>query len=240
VLLEKPGARRACELDSVAAAAQHTGVTVRVGFNHRYHRSIRKARQIFDSGVLGPPMYVRARYGHGGRIGYEREWRAAPQISGGGEAIDQGAHLIDLARWFLGDFSNVQGHLGTYFWNMPVEDNAFFLLKTKERCVASLHASWTEWKNLFSFELFCRMGKLELSGLGGSYGVERLICYQMSAAMGPPETTIYEYPMEDDSWQRELAEFFDDIRLRRPSHPGIADAQAVLRVIERLYQEQQS
>jgi predicted dehydrogenase len=237
VLVEKPGARRAAELDTVAAAAKRSGVAVRIGFNHRYHRAFRKAREIFDSGVLGVPMYVRAHYGHGGRVGYDKEWRADPEISGGGEALDQGVHLVDLARWFLGDFVTLQGHVGTYFWKMPVEDNAFFLLTTGNGYVASLHASWTEWKNLFSFELFCRMGKLEISGLGGSYGVERLACYQMSAAMGPPETTMYEYPMEDDSWQREFADFLEDIRLRREPHPGIADAQAALRVVERLYQE---
>jgi predicted dehydrogenase len=123
---------------------------------------------------------------------------------------------------------------------MPVEDNAFFLLSTAGGRVASLHASWTEWKNLFNFELFCRMGKLEVSGLGGSYGVERLICYRMSAEMGPPETTIYEYPMEDDSWQRELADFVEDVRQRRQPSPGIADAQAALRVIERCYEERAS
>ena len=240
VFVEKPGARRAGELDPVAAAAQRHGVAVRIGFNHRYHRTFRKAREIFDSGALGPPMYVRARYGHGGRTGYEKEWRADPVISGGGEALDQGVHLVDLARWFLGDFSSVQGQLQTYFWQMPVEDNAFFLLRTAEGRIASLHASWTEWKNLFSFELFCRMGKLEISGLGGSYGVERLSCSRMSAAMGPPETTSYEYPMADDSWQCEFTEFLEDIRLRRESRPGIADAQAALRVIERLYQGQGS
>jgi len=240
VLVEKPGARRASELEGVARAAKRAGVAVRIGFNHRYHRAFRKAREIFDSGVLGPPMYVRARYGHGGRLGYEKEWRAVPEVSGGGEAIDQGAHLIDLARWFLGDFPVVQGYIGTYFWKMPVEDNAFFLLKTAQGRVASLHASWTEWKNLFSFELFCRMGKLEVSGLGGSYGVERLTCYQMSASMGPPETTIYEYPMEDDSWQREFADFVEDIRLHRDPQPGVADAQAALRIIEHIYQERHS
>jgi len=240
VFLEKPGARRSSDLDVVAAAAKRHHVAVRIGFNHRYHRAFRKAREIFDSGVLGAPMYVRGRYGHGGRLGYEAEWRAAPQISGGGEAIDQGVHLIDLARWFLGDFAMVQGYVGTYFWKMPVEDNAFFLLKTAEGRVASLHASWTEWKNLFSFELFCRMGKLEVSGLGGSYGVERLICYQMSPLMGPPETVIYEYPMEDDSWQREFADFVDDIRLHRQPRPGVSDAQAALRIIESIYQESQT
>ena len=237
VLIEKPGARRASELDAVAAAAQSSGALVRVGFNHRYHAAFSKARSIFDSGVLGPPLLIRGRYGHGGRIGYEKEWRADPALSGGGEAIDQGVHLVDLARWFLGDFTNVQGCAQTYFWNMPVEDNAFFLLQTSAGRVASLHASWTEWKNLFSFELFCRDGKLEVSGLGGSYGIETLKHYQMRPELGPPDTTIYEYPTPDASWGNELRDFLEDVRLKRPPQPGISDAQAVLRVVESVYKE---
>ncbi|MEO8371204.1 MAG: Gfo/Idh/MocA family oxidoreductase [Candidatus Solibacter sp.] len=235
VLIEKPGACRASELDAVAEAARRTGALVRIGFNHRYHRAFRKAREIFESGALGDMMFIRGRYGHGGRLGYDREWRADPARSGGGELIDQGAHLIDLARWFLGDFPNVRGSAPTYFWDMPVEDNGFLLLETAHRQVAFLHASWTEWKNLFSFEISGRVGKLEISGLGGSYGTERLTWYKMSAEMGPPETLAWEYPMADDSWQAENAAFFEDIRLGRQPDPGIADAQAMLRVIEAVY-----
>ncbi len=237
VLIEKPGARRAAELDAVQAAAQSTGALVRVGFNHRYHRAFRKAREIFESGVLGEMMFVRARYGHGGRPGYDQEWRAVPELSGGGELVDQGMHLIDLARWFLGDFERVQGHIGTYFWKMPVEDNGFLLLNTAGGQTAFLHASWTEWKNTFSFEIYGRMGKLEIAGLGGSYGTERLTFYRMSAAMGPPETTAWEYPMADDSWQTEFGEFLEDIRLGRQPAPGLNDAQAALRVVEKVYRE---
>ena len=153
VLIEKPGARRAGELDAVAEAARRTGALVRIGFNHRYHRAFRKAREIFESGALGEMMFIRGRYGHGGRPGYDREWRADPELSGGGELIDQGAHLIDLSRWFLGDFPSVRGRARTYFWDMPVEDNGFLLLETARGQVAFLHASWTEWKNLFSFEI---------------------------------------------------------------------------------------
>lgn len=237
VLIEKPGARRSAELDPVAKAARASGVLVRVGFNHRYHRAFRKAREIFDSGDAGPLMFIRARYGHGGRLGYEREWRADGAVSGGGELIDQGMHLIDLARWFLGDFSHVSGRTPTYFWNMPVEDNAFLLLETEARQLAFLHASWTEWKNLFSFEICCRTGKLEISGLGGSYGTERLTFHRMSPDMGPPETTTWEFPMPDNSWDMEFADFLKDIGANRQPCPGIADAQAALRIAERVYQE---
>jgi predicted dehydrogenase len=175
---------------------------------------------------------VRGRYGHGGRPGYEREWRARPEISGGGELIDQGMHLIDLSRWFLGDFTDVQGFAHTYFWNMPVEDNGFLLLRTAEQRVAFLHASCTEWKNLFSFEIYGRNGKLDISGLGGSYGVERIAFYRMPPEMGPPETTIWEYPQPDCSWHTETAEFLEDIRLDRQPAAGLRDAKAALEVVE--------
>jgi predicted dehydrogenase len=240
VLIEKPGARRAAELDCVAAESRRSGSLVRVGFNHRYHRTFRQAREIVESGVLGPLMFIRGRYGHGGRLGYEREWRARPELSGGGELIDQGVHLIDLARWFLGDFPKVRGVAGTFFWDMPVEDNGFLLLETGGGQVAFLHASWTEWKNLFSFEIAGRMGKLEISGLGGSYGVERLVFYRMSAEMGPPETTVWEYAGPDDSWESEFAAFLEDVRAGRPPSPGLADAQAALRIVETVYEESRS
>jgi predicted dehydrogenase len=235
VLVEKPGARRACELEAAAEAARRTGALVRIGFNHRYHRAFRKAREIFESGVLGELMFIRGRYGHGGRPGYEREWRAQPERSGGGNLIDQGVHLIDLSRWFLGDFSHVQGRFHTYFWNMPVEDNGFLLLETPRGQAAFLHAGCTEWKNLFSFEIAGRAGKLEIFGLGGSYGVERLTWYKMSPEMGPPETSAWEYPMADDSWEAECAVFREDIRMGRQPQPGIPDAQAALRIVEQIY-----
>ena len=126
-------ARRAAELDPLIEAAERAHVLVRVGFNHRYHPAIRTARELVESGVLGELMYVRGRYGHGGRIGYDKEWRANPALSGGGELIDQGVHLIDLARWFLGDFVDVYGFVHTYYWQMPVEDNGFMLLKTAQQ-----------------------------------------------------------------------------------------------------------
>jgi predicted dehydrogenase len=235
VLVEKPAARNADELRPLVAAAHAAGVAVKVGFNHRFHPAFQKARAIWDTGVLGPLMYIRARYGHGGRLGYDREWRADPAIAGGGEMLDQGVHLIDLARWFAGDFAEVSGHVGTYFWDMPVEDNGFALLKTAQGQVAWLHASCTEWKNLFCFEIFGRDGKLQIDGLGGSYGVERLSFYKMLTQMGPPETTIWEYPGEDTSWRAEYAHLLECIAARRIPEGSLDDALAALEIVQQLY-----
>jgi predicted dehydrogenase len=237
VLVEKPAARHADELPPVIDAAAREGVLVRVGFNHRYHRALRTAHDLVGRGAVGDLLFVRARYGHGGRIGYEKEWRADPRLSGGGELIDQGVHLIDLARWFLGDFVEVRGSAERYFWPMPVDDNAFLLLKTASKRVAFLHASCTEWKNLFSFEIVGRDGKLQVDGLGGSYGVERLTHYRMLPQMGPPETTIWEYPMADDSWSVEFGEFLEDLQRGRQPAASLADAHAALRIVGEVYRD---
>jgi len=237
VLVEKPAARTCEELKGVLTAAQRSSAYVQVGFNHRFHPALQKARAIFETGVLGPLMFLRGRYGHGGRIGYDREWRADPAISGGGELLDQGVHLIDLARWFLGEFTEVEGHAGTYYWDMAVDDNAFLSLRTRNSQTAWLHASCTEWKNMFSFEIYGRDGKLQVDGLGGSYGVERLSHYQMKPEMGPPETTIWEYPGADTSFQLELCTFIESIGDGVRRGPGLNDALEALQIVEAVYRQ---
>jgi predicted dehydrogenase len=73
-------------------------------------------------------MHLRGRYGHGGRPGYDREWRAQPERSGGGELIDQGMHLLDLTHWLAGPLPLHSALLRTQFWDTPVEDNAALIL----------------------------------------------------------------------------------------------------------------
>ena len=236
VLVEKPAARNADELRPLLRLVEEKKVLVRVGFNHRYHRAVQKMREIIDSGALGSLMFLRARYGHGGRVGYDREWRAQPSLSGGGELIDQGVHLIDLARWCLGDFVSIEGIAQTCYWDMPVDDNAFLMLRTAKEQTAFLHASCTEWKNIFSWELSGKNGKVQIDGLGGSYGVERLTWYRMLPQMGPPETTAWEFPMADNSWEVEMNEFFRDIENSRQPVPGLADALAVLDIVDKIYE----
>lgn len=235
VLVEKPGALNSGQLRAVQAAAAKTGARVRFGYNHRFHPALQKARELFEAGVLGPMMFLRGRYGHGGRKGYDREWRANPVLSGGGELIDQGVHLIDLASWFLGDFATVDGHAATYFWDMPVDDNAFLSLRTSGGQTAWLQVSCTEWKNMFSLELYGRDAKISLDGLGGSYGPERCTYYKMLPQMGPPETQVFEFPAGDHSWALELAAFSDDIRLGREPNPGLREAIRTLEIVETIY-----
>ncbi len=238
VIVEKPAARCAEELLPVMQAARDRGVVVKVGFNHRYHPALLKARELMDTfpEKIGPVMFIRGRYGHGGRVGYDREWRADPSLSGGGELIDQGVHLIDLSRWFMGDFEQADGFTGTYFWDMPVDDNGFIALRKSDGRAAWLQVSCTEWKNMFSFEIYCKHAKLAIDGLGGSYGTERLSWYQMLPQMGPPETTIFEYPRGENSWDLEFREVVRAVETGTPLTMGdISDAYEALRVVDAIY-----
>jgi predicted dehydrogenase len=237
VIVEKPAGISVKQIDELIALEKKHGVCVRVGFNHRYHPAFQRAREIFESGVMGELMFVRARYGHGGRIGYDKEWRADPKLSGGGELIDQGIHLIDLAGWFLGEFKKIDGHAATYFWKMPVDDNAFLDLQTAKGRTAWLHVSCTEWKNLFSFEIYGRNTKLHIEGLGGSYGVEKLFQYQMKPEMGIPDTKIYEFPGADESWKIEMTNFEEDVQLKRKPDAGLAEARSALQIVGTIYEK---
>ena len=100
VLVEKPGARNLQELERLKKVSFQCKSLLRFGFNHRYHQSLIKAKEIVDKNLLGELMFIRGRYGHGGRLGYNKEWRADKKISGGGELIDQGPHLM-TSQWFL-------------------------------------------------------------------------------------------------------------------------------------------
>lgn len=235
VLIEKPAGRRPDEVRPIAEATRRRRVVAKVGFNHRFHPAIARAKAMADEGAIGPLLFVRGRYGHGGRPGYEKEWRFKKKMSGGGELIDQGSHLIDLSRFFLGDLKLAYGAAPNYFWGGDVDDNCFLALTGSDGCMAWLHASWTEWKNLFSFEVMGRTGKLTIDGLGGSYGVERLTYHRMLPEMGPPETTSWEYPFADRSFAQEFDNFVAAIEGRAPANGDIDDALANLAIIQSVY-----
>ena len=212
VLVEKPAGIGVADVDRLAAQAKASARRVKVGFNHRFHPGIFRAVTEARSGAYGEIMFARARYGHGGRLGYDREWRADPTISGGGEVVDQGMHLLDLSFWLLGDLPLHSSLLRTHFWKAPVDDNALIVLGEKGGVGSTepwsvLHVSWTEWKNLFSLEIYCREAKFAVDGLTRSYGAQQLCIFRMRPELGPPDVEEIHYPDHDESWAREWEHF---------------------------------
>ncbi len=238
VLIEKPAGRNPTDLGKLVALAKKTKTICRIGFNHRFHPGLQLAKVFLESSAIGDLLYFRARYGHGGRKGYDREWRADPKRGGGGELLDQGIHLVDLCRWFGGEFALEFGSARTLFWDMPVEDNGFLFLRSPngERS-AWLHASCTEWKNTFDFEIFGNKGKIQITGLGGSYGKETVYLYKRQPESGPPDLEKFDFPEEDLSWEKELEAFQGEINGKKTDLGRPEDALRAIEIIYDCYRE---
>jgi predicted dehydrogenase len=233
VLCEKPFGVNAEESRAMVTAAKQAGRIVKVGFNHRFHASVQKAHEIFKGGGIGKLLFIRARYGHGGRKGMEKEWRFDKKISGGGELLDQGVHIIDLARWFAGDFDAAYGLAQTKFWKTKVDDNAFALLRNKH-ATASFHVSTTQWKNLFSFEIFGDQGFLQIEGKGGSYGPETLVWAKKNVGAAP-DVTAFTFDGGDKSWELEWKNFYAAMAGKKTMNADGVDGVRANQIVEAIY-----
>lgn len=236
VLCEKPLTKTLKEAEEMLAAAKANRVTLKCGFNHRHHPGIQQAKSWFDENIIGELNFIRCRYGICGRPGYEKEWRANPEITGGGQLMEQGIHGIDLSRWFLGEFVDIVGFTATRFWNMaPLEDNGFALLRTEKGQVASLHSSLTQWKNIFSFELFGQDGYIVVEGLGGGYGTERATLGKR-ALLKPFKEETTEFRGGDRSWYEEWKEFVAAIQEEREPLGNGYDGLEAMRIVYAIYE----
>lgn len=239
VLVEKPAALGVQQVDRLRQAAGSAGRLVKVGFNHRFHPALAQLAAEVHSGAHGELMHLRARYGHGGRTGYDREWRADPRRSGGGELIDQGMHLLDLCNWIAGPLPLHSALLRTHFWDTAVEDNAALILGERDRRAspwAMLHVTWTEWKNLFSLEVYCQTAKLEVDGLVRSYGSQRLLIYRMRPELGPPDIEERRFGSADVSWTTEWTHFAEKLEGAPGQIRGdLDDARAAWAQVEAAY-----
>jgi len=147
VLCEKPLANslEACRRMVVAAGERKKILTT--GFNHRYFPAIQFLKKTIAEGTIGKLNHVRAFAGHEGLSQFRSPSEYDPNAIGGGALFDVGIHLIDLTAHVLGDVREVSGIATGTVWNLPgAEDNGFALLRSSAGVVATLQASWTEWK----------------------------------------------------------------------------------------------
>lgn len=236
VLCEKPFGTNVREATTLLEASRSAKTVLKVGFTLRHHEGIKRAHDIVEAGDLGVPVSMRAAYGHGGRPGYENEWRGDPALAGGGELLDQGVHLLDLSRWFLDDFVEVAGAVGTWAWPVePLEDNGFALLRTEDGRVASLHTSWTQWKNLFRLEVLGTEGVIVVEGLGGSYGQEEIRFARRRPEGGVPVEKEWIVAESERAWGAEWSEFAAAIREERQPLGSAQDGYEVARLVDAVY-----
>lgn len=236
VFCEKPLGTNVDDVKKTVEEAKKRNLVFKTGFTLRFHPGMQEVKSIIDKGLIGKILFMRCRYGITGRPGYEKEWRAIPAISGGGELIDQGIHVLDLFRWFLGDFPNVYGSIGNLYWKSDVEDNAFAILTTSSNQIASMHVSWTQWNNLFSFEIFGNDGYVIMEGLGGAYGQEKVVLGKKAPPdKWPPEEKVMTFDNTSICWETEWKDFVISIKNGQIPCGSGEDGLEALKLVFKIY-----
>jgi len=241
VFCEKPPGRDLKDVERIMEAEQRNPDRVlKIGFNHRYHFGIMEAKKLVESGKYGDILWMRGVYGKAQGSGNPAEWRADPALAGGGILLDQGIHMLDLFRYFGGEFSEIKSMCSRAFWDFPMEDNAFALLRNDDGTVAMLHSSFTQWKHRFTLEVFLRDGYVIVDGMPSStrsYRDEWLIegrRHTGYAIGNPPEQRTF--CNTDPSWDLELEEFVRCIRTGCPVvHGSSRDAYETMRLVFGIY-----
>jgi predicted dehydrogenase len=241
VFCEKPPGRTIEDIRRVIRSEQaHPGLKLKYGFNHRYHDSVREAKDIIDSGRYGPVINLRGVYGKSTIIPFSGGWRSQRAIAGGGILLDQGIHMLDMIRLFCGDFDEIYSCVSNDYWHHDVEDNAYALMRNTKGVVAMLHSTATQWRHKFRLEITLRDALLELTGIlsgSKSYGEEKLTVVERDDGRVNGSfrevTTLY---LDDHSWKDEIDEFAQVIVEQRPVVSGTSlDALHVMEMVYRIY-----
>jgi predicted dehydrogenase len=238
VFCEKPPGRDVEDVARVRdVARENPSLKLKYGFNHRYHESFKEALRIIDTGTLGRVINLRGVYGKSKIINFDSEWRTQRAQAGGGILLDQGIHMLDMMRTIAGSFSEVHSVVSNDYWNHDVEDNAYALMKAKDRVVASIHSSATQWRHTFRLEIGLSDGLIVLSGIlsgSQSYGDEEIIVFEKKSE-DVLEKRTFEFT-EDNSWRDEIADFYDAVASGRPVMVGSVDeAYETMKLVYQIY-----
>jgi len=243
VFSEKPPATNTAGVKEVRAVEACSGKTLMYGFNHRHHQSIQMMKAIIDSGDLGRILWMRGRYGKEVDNSFFQDWRAKKELAGGGIMLDQGIHMLDLFLYLGGGFDEVQAMVSNLYWKIDgIEDNVFANFRSSKTGIcASLHSTMTQWRYLFSLEVFLESGALILNGLktsSGAYGDENLAIKRNQVRLGRgtfDEEEQIQFPT-DHSSESEIKQFLDCIERQMPVDFGnSADAEELMHLIDRIY-----
>ncbi len=241
VFCEKPPGRVVRDIrDVIAVEKRQPRLKLKYGFNHRYHESVKEAKRVIESGQYGEIINLRGIYGKSSIISFDKGWRSERKYAGGGILLDQGIHMLDMIRYFAGEFEEIKSFVSNSYWRHDVEDNAYALMRNSEGCVAMLHSTATQWQHKFRLEITLREALLELSGiLSGtkSYGDERLkiIPKKDGSSVGSFLETTNSY-LDDNSWQYEVDEFADIVINDKVVMSGNSgDALKVMELVYKIY-----
>jgi predicted dehydrogenase len=233
VLCEKPLGMTVSEIERMRAAIPQ-GLVVKTGFNYRHMAHVVAAKNELEMGTIGKPYFLRCRFGHGGKPNYEKDWCTNANLSGGGVLLEQGIHVFDLVRYLFGEPTSLVARLSQFYWPFVggAEDNGFCMLETASGQVAQIHVSWTNWRNIFEFEIFGQDGFIRLEGRDGHYGPQKITTGIRQPNYGRPEKRWATFNNTAEAWTLEWNEFRNAIVENRQPNGSLVDGIKAQQLIE--------
>ena len=212
VFCEKPPGRNIEDIKKVIKVENKSASKLMYGFNHRYHGSVERAKNIIKNKTLGEVLNIRGLYGKSKMVTYPKgDWRSKKKFAGGGILLDQGIHMLDMINYFCGPFGNFKSFVSNRYWKYDIEDDVFAIFKSQKGILVSIHSTAIQWEHKFRIEVSLQKGSIELNGiLSGtkSYGSESLTIVKVKNNKFKNKITKkIIYFKKDNSWKKEIEEF---------------------------------
>lgn len=216
VLCEKPLARNPEEALTMVETALHSNAFLKTGSNLRYFPSVTRAKELLEKREIGGLLFLRGWIGNAGWH-LERSWNSwfgTPDLAGGGTLLDNGAHMFDLIRWFIGEIEKCLGVTSNLYWETnPLEDTGLCILESVDGKLASFQSSWIDWAGYMYVEIYGTEGYIRIDNRQNS-------CITI---LGKKDGSKYisDYSLQPPtSYKTELADFINSIKHEKQPFPS--------------------
>lgn len=233
ILCEKPIAISKEELDQIELELSSKDLIFFTSFQKRYNPIFKLIKDVIENGILGKIILVRYYFSHYGPYKSwnalsEEKWFFDSKKAGGGVLLDLGVHCIDILRYLIGEYDNINGiTFNTSCINMKEEDNCNVLFRFKNNASGLISVSWcnepSETIDIFGTKSFI---KVDLSGRNlPSFGPESLKSNKLIK-------DLLDFKPTNESAQNKLIDhFINCVLTKKQEHPNFEDGKKAVEFV---------